>query len=304
MQGPLPPTPGTKGKNKERKTATILQDLVKSGVGTLLRLEQVEGGESPRLRDPGPEAPRRHRQQGAAAAAATRILQPRSPTSLHPASRHPGIATPLHPAPCSPPAWKNCVHPYGSASLRLSIPAACSPNLSTSQPRAWGRRCWHSAAAAQGSGFYGGVCPDRQGQLCDHRGGWSYTGASCLRPCYKPYWQRCYFLAGSWKNLSSVGLVQPEETALQMCMMQQELLVCSRSHRCTGLRQGGSTAAASAPFWCCSLVLHCELCPCQELSLPMHGNRFFCRILALEMTTGKLVLLLQRDILLADCELT
>lgn len=129
MQGPLPPTPGTKGKNKERKTATILQDLVKSGVGTLLRLEQVEGGESPRLRDPGPEAPRRHRQQGAAAAAATRILQPRSPTSLHPASRHPGIATPLHPAPCSPPALQQpgrivCIptaqHPYGSASQQLA----------------------------------------------------------------------------------------------------------------------------------------------------------------------------------------
>lgn len=324
MQGPLPPTPGTKEKkNKERKTATILQDLVKSGVGTLLRLSQGQrlsqgrrggvptaAGPRPRSTAAAPTAGGGRRRRNPHPAAP----QPHIPTSRHrdipasciPTSRHRDIPASCTLQPPSPAAaWKNCVHPYGSASLRPSIPAACSPNLSTSQPRAWGRRCWHSAAAAQGSGFYCGVCPDRQGQLCDHRGGWSYTGASFLRPCYKPYRQRCYFLTGSWKNLSSVGLVQSEETALQMCMMQQELLVCSRSHRCTGLRLWvKATAAASAPFWCCNLVLYCELCPCQELSLPSHGNRFFCRILSLEMTTGKLVLLLQRDILLADCELT
>lgn len=60
----------------------------------------------------------------------------------------------------------------------------------------------------------------------------------CLRPCYKLYWQRWYLIPGSWKNLSSVGLPQPEEAALQMRGMQPELPVHSRSHRSAELEAG------------------------------------------------------------------
>lgn len=54
----------------------------------------------------------------------------------------------------------------------------------------------------------------------------------------------------------------------------------------------------------CSLVPHVEICSHQEQSLPMHGDGFFCRNLALEMNTGNLVLLSHWDIHPADCEST
>lgn len=52
------------------------------------------------------------------------------------------------------------------------------------------------------------------------------------------------------------------------------------------------------------LVLHCEFCCHQDQSFSMRGSRFFCRILALEMNTGNLVLLLHWDVYPADCEST
>lgn len=65
-------------------------------------------------------------------------------------------------------------------------------------------------------------------------------------------------------------------------------------------------AATSTSSWLqrYSLVVHCEFCCHQDQSLSMHGNRFFCRILALEMNTGNLALLLHWDIHPADCEST
>lgn len=62
-------------------------------------------------------------------------------------------------------------------------------------------------------------------------------GLFCLRPCYKLYWQRCYFIPGEVEK-SSAGLPEPEEAALQTCRMQPELLVRSWSRCCAGLEAG------------------------------------------------------------------